>query len=265
MSRNGKIACLPLAIRTEVNRRLDDGQGGIALLEWLNGLPEVQSVVAKKFGAEPVSKHNLHRWRSGGYRAWQTRNELLSEARQEAASESRDMAEHAGGLEEVSRGRLTDHLSQVLAARYASLMLHWDGEVTDEFRRHVRTLGELSQDIGTLRKGDHDVAWRELERARRGRGRGEDGGLRMEDGGQIAEKGEHRTLNAERRMPNPHPGPLPSDPTFAQGYGGASGRGSPIGRWPAEPALSPIGPSLPQEGVKSRSQSHLVAASRTKK
>src|SRR5713101_951139 len=42
LSRNGKIARLPLAIRQELNRRLQNGEQGKKLVAWLNALPEVR-------------------------------------------------------------------------------------------------------------------------------------------------------------------------------------------------------------------------------
>src|SRR6266568_3205109 len=41
MSHKGKIARLPLAIREQLNRRLQDGEIGRDLVVWLNSAPEV--------------------------------------------------------------------------------------------------------------------------------------------------------------------------------------------------------------------------------
>jgi len=71
MSRNGKIARLPAAIREELNQRLLDGEKGKLLVEWLNSLPQVQSVLKAKFQAIPISEHNLSQWKTGGYTAWE--------------------------------------------------------------------------------------------------------------------------------------------------------------------------------------------------
>ena len=46
ITRNGKIARLPRAIRDELNCRLADGEIGGRLVDWLNGLPEVQKILA---------------------------------------------------------------------------------------------------------------------------------------------------------------------------------------------------------------------------
>ncbi len=45
MTRTGKIARLPRSIRDQLNQQLDDGRPAIALVEWLNSLPEVQAVL----------------------------------------------------------------------------------------------------------------------------------------------------------------------------------------------------------------------------
>jgi hypothetical protein len=39
MTRTGKIARLPLAIRWQLNQRLQHGEVGASLLRWLNSLP----------------------------------------------------------------------------------------------------------------------------------------------------------------------------------------------------------------------------------
>jgi hypothetical protein len=43
MTRNGKIARLPLAIRRQLNLRLQNGELAQDLLSWLKQLPEVQA------------------------------------------------------------------------------------------------------------------------------------------------------------------------------------------------------------------------------
>jgi hypothetical protein len=41
----GKIGRLKSIIRDEVNQRIEDGQTGVQILSWLNGLSEVQRVL----------------------------------------------------------------------------------------------------------------------------------------------------------------------------------------------------------------------------
>src|SRR5208283_1230397 len=118
MTRNGKIARLPRVIRDELNRRLQDGEPGVRLVEWLNRLPEVQAVLAREFGSRPINEQNLSEWKAGGYRDWL--------ARQEALSQARELAADAKELTAATDGKLTDHLATVLAARYAAALAGWD-------------------------------------------------------------------------------------------------------------------------------------------
>jgi len=71
MTRNGKIARLPLAIREELNRRLQNGEKGRRLIAWLNEQPEVQAVLTAEFKGQPISAANLTSWKEGGYRTWE--------------------------------------------------------------------------------------------------------------------------------------------------------------------------------------------------
>ena len=57
MTRNGKIARLPAALREELNQRLPDGEQGQPWVEWLNSLPQVQSVLRAKFQGIPIWVH----------------------------------------------------------------------------------------------------------------------------------------------------------------------------------------------------------------
>jgi hypothetical protein len=157
-TRNGKIARLPREIRDQLNRRLNNGEPGVRLVEWLNSLPEVQQVLQAEFDGRPVNNQNLSDWTAGGYRDWQARQEILAQARELAAD--------ATELNGATDGRLTDHLATVLAARYAAALAGWDGEFTDEFRRTLRTLSCLCQDVVELRRGDHSGLRLGMERER---------------------------------------------------------------------------------------------------
>jgi hypothetical protein len=81
MTRTGKIARLPRDIREQVNRRLDNGVEGKQIVEWLNALPAVQSLIAAQFGGRPVNEPNLSHWKTGGYRDWLERQEALDAIR----------------------------------------------------------------------------------------------------------------------------------------------------------------------------------------
>jgi len=147
MTRTGKIARLPRDIRSQLNRRIADGEPGVRLVEWLNGVDQVRHVLAQDFGGREIKEQNLTEWKQGGYQDWLVRQETLACARELAAD--------AGELTEAADGSLADHLAMVLAARYAALVASWNGEMDDEFRRKARVLRFLVQDIGELRRGDH--------------------------------------------------------------------------------------------------------------
>ena len=163
MARNGKIARLPREIREELNRRLETNQPGGPLLAWLNAAPAVREILARDFGGCAISKQNLCEWRGGGFAEWQVRQEALEHARQ--------LTHDANELAAVTEGRLTDHLATVLAARYATALAGWDGEVTESFRHKLRALRGLAQDIAELRRGDHSGARLQMERERMERAR----------------------------------------------------------------------------------------------
>ena len=57
-------------------------------------------------------------------------------------------------------------LATVVAARYASALAGWNGEVTEELRRKLRALRGLCQDIVELRRGDHSGARLKMEQER---------------------------------------------------------------------------------------------------
>jgi len=158
MARNGKIARLPREIRDELNRRLQNGEQGASLLAWLNAFPEVQALLARDFAGVAISKQNLCEWRAGGFAEWQARQDTLDDACELAADASEITA--------ATGGKLTDHLATVVAVRYASALSGWNGEVTDDFRRKLRALRGLCQDIVELRRGDHSGARLKMEQER---------------------------------------------------------------------------------------------------
>ena len=158
MGRFGKIASLPRDLRDQINRRLDDGESGVQLVSWLNELSEVQAVLTRNFEGRKINEQNLSEWKTGGYRQWQARQEMLAQAR--------EMAADADELVQATKGRLTDHLAAILAARYAAAVAEWNGDATDEFRNKLRALREVCQDIVNLRRGDHSGARLFMEQER---------------------------------------------------------------------------------------------------
>jgi hypothetical protein len=158
MSRNGKIAHLNSIIRDQLNQRLDNGEESTTLLPWLNALPAVQQSLQDHFDSAPITKQNLSEWHLGGFREWQIRHELISQAHQ--LSESADEME-----ESVETQLLAGELATMLAARYAALLNSWDGEVEAQFVEKVRLLRALNQDIALLQRTMHKASQHKREHA----------------------------------------------------------------------------------------------------
>jgi hypothetical protein len=158
MTRNGKIARLPREVRTQLNRRLSEGEPGFRILEWLNSLPDVRAILHSDFASRDINHQNLSDWRNGGYTEWLSQQEALSELSELAAN----ACEVAG----VVNGRISDHLATALAARYAAEFAHWTGGDDEALHRRLRILREICQDIVELRRGDHEAARLQIEQAR---------------------------------------------------------------------------------------------------
>jgi hypothetical protein len=155
MNRNGKIARLSKAILDQLNHRLDNNEPSEALLVWLNGLLEVQQIVATQFEDVPISKHNLSQWRTGGFREWQIREEALKLVP--------DIISDADELQPKDGETLADKLGPWLAVRYymtAKDMLNDEG--VDKFK----VLRALCGDLSALRRADHRAAQLKLNRER---------------------------------------------------------------------------------------------------
>lgn len=110
ITRNGKIARLPRAVRYELNRRLHDGEQGKKLVTWLNALPEVQAIAAVEFGGRAIRAQNLSEWKQGGYRDWL--------AQQEALEMAERRGEDAAEWNAEGRPPVTDTLARWVAGRY---------------------------------------------------------------------------------------------------------------------------------------------------
>ena len=144
MSRTGKIARLPKAIREQLNGRLQDGELGTDLVLWLNELPECQKLLAEKFGGRPISEQNLSEWKQGGYEEW-ARQEASRQRVQALMERADDLDGVAGGREISDRGLVAAELAEAIQKL---------GEIADSNERW-RRLKEISQELSRLRREDH--------------------------------------------------------------------------------------------------------------
>jgi hypothetical protein len=150
MTRNGKIARLPLGIREQLNRRLADGERGDRLVAWLNTLPKVRRLLARDFAGREITAGNVSEWKRGGYAEWQTQ--------QAAMGCAHSFAGQGRALKAAAQGPLADHLAMVVSVHYAQLLAGWNGVADAAFQETVKALQLVCKNIVELRRGDHR-AW----------------------------------------------------------------------------------------------------------
>ena len=146
MSRQGKIARLPKNIRDQLNLRLQDGEPGKQLADWLNELDKTKEILAELFGGRPINEQNLTEWKQGGYQDW-LRDQETRERVQRLAERAQDLDDAADGLE------ISDRLASILAAKLAGAAQKLD-EIADPKERW-RKLQEILRELWRLRSEDH--------------------------------------------------------------------------------------------------------------
>ena len=155
-TRNGKIARLPREIREQLNRRLQDGELGARLVNWLNGLPEVQEILKDQFGGRAVTEQNLSEWKQGGYQDWLRHQETRGFVRRlrEEAGELKVDSENDENVMEVD---VSEDLAVVLGAELgcaADALL----KKMDDPQERWRQLREVLHELGQLRRHNHRAA-----------------------------------------------------------------------------------------------------------
>jgi len=158
MTRTGKISRLPRHIRDQLCRRLDDGEPGVALVEWLNSLPDVQLVLKTHFQSHAITEKNLSDWKANGYLDWQGQQQSLAVAREVKAK--------AVELTTESDGDLTKSLVTIVAACYAAALDGCNGEITDEMRHKLRGMKGISREVLRLERMNIQREWLDLGQRR---------------------------------------------------------------------------------------------------
>jgi hypothetical protein len=148
MTRKGKIARLPRDLREELNRRLENGEPGVGLVDWLNSLPAVQQVLQAQFGGRPINEQNLSDWKAGGYQDWQEQEEKRGLLRQ--------LTEEAGELSEDAGGDACQCLAAVLTAELALAAREGLREITDAKERRAWLLEALAA-LGRVRRQEQQA------------------------------------------------------------------------------------------------------------
>ena len=150
MTRNGKIARLPRLVRDELNSRLDDGQQGTDVVQWLNAHPDVQRVLSGSFDGRPITEGNLTEWKQGGFLEWKRQQEACDWARIVAGEA--DQIAAASGLVPLS-----DRLSAMVSLALGRLIRELpQGSLADP-AAHERFMDLLNQ-LTRLRRDDHEAA-----------------------------------------------------------------------------------------------------------
>ena len=141
----GKFARLPHEIREQLNVRMRNAEKAKPLLQWLNSLPEVQTVLATEFGGVPILKQNLSQYRKRGYHDWLNQQEALAQVQQLLSKSPESVP--------ATPGKLSDRFVSFLLTRYAVATARLGQEGADP--KQWRLLREFFHDLVALRRGDH--------------------------------------------------------------------------------------------------------------
>jgi hypothetical protein len=98
MSRIGKIARLPSAIRQTLDERLDQGEPSSSLLKWLNSEKSVIATLQQYFDGRHISEANLSKWRIGGHRDWHAKQAASDMFRHIMQTPNENITQLEGGL-----------------------------------------------------------------------------------------------------------------------------------------------------------------------
>jgi hypothetical protein len=121
MLRNDKIASLPENIREQLHARLHNGESNSHLVDWLNDLPRVQTILFRKFDGNIITDGELAEWRYSGYEAWIIKK-----------YESISLADLEKWSKEATREQLQDFLRALLRESFRTHL--------DRFMQEYRTL-----------------------------------------------------------------------------------------------------------------------------
>src|SRR5437868_6682455 len=142
-TRTGKIARLPHSIRDQLNQRLHQNQNAKSILPWLNGLPEVKTLLAADFNSRLITKQNLSEWKNGGFRDW-----LIN---QQALQFAQNLENDEDPANPSLSGNFTEKLARWLAIQYAAATRSFPD---DNPRAQWNRLREFCADISRLRRND---------------------------------------------------------------------------------------------------------------
>src|SRR5215469_15625756 len=155
--RTGKIARLPHHLREELNRRLDNGEPGVRLVEWLNTLPEVKEVLKTHFDGHPINEVNLTEWKQGGFLDWQAHRQRLGDMK-DLEADGQELVSLAPGV--------ADNIEATLITRYATILKESKGQMTGELRDELQCLGKSVRDLVRYRRFEQARQRTQIQRQR---------------------------------------------------------------------------------------------------
>ena len=147
ITRTGKIARLPQAIRQRLNERLADGEPQHLLVAWLNEQAVVRERVERFHGGRPITEQNLSDWRAGGFRDWERHQEsrgMLRELLQET--------EEIGA--ELGEGDLLEKATNSVAL--ALLRLLKDAMAGDPKPEQRQAVLQIARELDRMRRVSHE-------------------------------------------------------------------------------------------------------------
>jgi hypothetical protein len=158
MTHTGKIGRLSKDRRYELAQRIEDGQPGTEIVNWLNAQPDVREILDAQFAGRPISEQNLSDWKQSGHLEWLRR--------QEAREAALNLVERADDLDETTQNRdLSDRFATVLASEMTRLAAALLEQETDPEKRWQR-LCQIHRELSQLRRDDHRAAHIAIQRER---------------------------------------------------------------------------------------------------
>lgn len=155
----GKIQSLPPDLLLQVHRRLEGhGASGpetsATLLPWLNGLPEMQAILAEKFEGDPVNEENLSLFRRGKHKQWVDRQEKLQA--------HRDLAEWSVQVAQASGPDMSAGAVKIAAGRILDLLETAEGKELNGMILNLQRTRKLEQDDKKIAQKDRELAQKDI-------------------------------------------------------------------------------------------------------
>jgi hypothetical protein len=89
-TRIGKNGQLSKDRRHELGQRIEDGEPGTDIVQWLNLQPDVQAILQEQFAGRPIGEQNLSDWKQTGHVEWlRRRAAVIKVARASSPASSR--------------------------------------------------------------------------------------------------------------------------------------------------------------------------------